>query len=56
MRKINRKAGDIGETCKQGEGSPCPPQALAENRWAGGRGAVRLHPYDAPRGQEGSSE
>lgn len=52
IRKINRKARGMGETRKQGEGFPPPPQALAENRWAGGRGALRLHPKYAPQGQK----
>lgn len=56
IRKINRKARGMGETYKQREGLPPPPQALAENRWAGGRGAPRLHPSYAPWGQEGGSQ
>lgn len=49
-RKINRKTRSTGETKVRGRGSPLPPQALAENRWARGRDTLRAHLFCASSG------
>lgn len=56
-RKINRKARARGRPMEVGGGLSPPPQALAENRWAGGRDALRLHTVCAsPGGRKGAPD
>lgn len=55
VRKINRKTGSIWETRVSRERRAPPPQALAENHWAGGRHALRLQTsYASPGGRKGA--
>ena len=56
-RKINRKARALGRPVEVAGGLSAPPQALAENRWAGGRDALRLHTVCAsPGGRKGAPD